>query len=329
MPEKPGNSSGYQKAVAADMERISVTGNDTIIYYTNHWPASREMHHFYIKRPGKLSFKRIWNLLKLRVSNEMVAKDIQKIVSGCSFSEIFCGETTLYRALRKAFPDKHLQVRFHNFYSVLVCRNTFLRYKLPLITRLNFFLLARLEKEILADTNVTPVFITKEELHFFRIIHPAREAYCWPVVPSTYSRPVHAPTPSKPLLVWFGGLSAHKSYGIQYFIKYILPALKKSLPEISFHLFGNGTEKLNNEARCIYGHGFYQGAGLPYGPEALYVNPDLLGGGVKLKIGDLLSAGVPFISTPFGVEGYHILSGENIMIAEIDNWVACIIEYYR
>jgi hypothetical protein len=300
-----------------------------VVYYTNQPPVSEKKNNIYIKRPGKLSIKRVRNLIQLRVSNELTQSDIHAYVPDQKYIDIFCGEITLYRALRQAFPNVHLQVRFHNFFSVLTCRNTFFRYKLPFITKLNFFLLTRLEREILSDRNVTPIFITKEEFNFFRVIHPAKQAYCWSVVKANYTQSTSELTAIKPIIVWFGGVSMHKSYSLRYFINHIFPQLKKPIPELSFHMFGKGTENLSDEAMHIHGHGFYEGTELPYGKEALYINPDLLGGGVKLKIGDLLEAGVPFISTPFGVEGYTIHSQANIIIAEIDSWRECILHYFR
>ena len=70
--------------------------------------------------------------------------------------------------------------------------------------------------------------------------------------------------------------------------------------------------------------------GLPLFP-AIYVNPDVIGGGIKLKLMNLMEEGVPFISTPFGFEGYsHDLMDDRFCIVEeMDRWADRIVSILK
>jgi hypothetical protein len=330
LPERPGLKSGYQIAVKADLERLCPGQNDTTICYVSDASVTERDNTLYkiVHRPASVSIKRLINLLSGRPGSELWGSDIRKFVKNQRYDSIFCGETTLYRGLKTLFPDSQLTVRFHNFFSASLLRNQFLQYNLPLQTRLNFYLIARLEKLILADHKVIPVFITKEEYAFFRFIYPAREAEVWTVTEAYYDGIVHPEKPAKPLIVWLGSLSTHKMYSLDYFINVIYDEVKKSIPDLEFHLFGRGTAGLNKPEKQIFGHGFYPGEGLPFGGKALFINPDLLGGGVKLKIKTLIQQGVPLITTPFGIEGYTIQRHDHLLIEDIQNWSKAIISYF-
>lgn len=64
---------------------------------------------------------------------------------------------------------------------------------------------------------------------------------------------------------------------------------------------------------------------------SLYINPDIIGGGIKLKLQTLIEAGVPFISSVFGFEGYShsIIDNRYIIVEEEANWVKKIIELIK
>jgi len=334
LPEQPGERSGYQKAVRADLDRLQPTTEDVVCCYaTAAGPPEQESSatpfaFIRIPRPPRYSLQRLANVCRGRVSGELALNELKKNIPVRQYSQIFCGEVTLYRALRKLYPRAPITVRFHNFFFVSTVRNEFLGYRLPLPTRLHFYLLGRLEKEILKDRLVTPVFITEEERRFFKMIYPRREAYAWGVTTSAeseYRKPI---VPDQPRLVWFGGLSAHKKYSLAYFIKRVYLPLRQSAPDVELHLFGAGTTEFDSPDDKVFGHGYFQGKGYPFEGNALFINPDLLGGGVKLKVDDWLRDGLPFISTPFGVEGYKITGNRNVVIEEIDQWGDAILRYF-
>jgi hypothetical protein len=93
-------------------------------------------------------------------------------------------------------------------------------------------------------------------------------------------------------------------------------------------MFGSGSKNWNDPAHGVIGHGFYDGDGLPLDGDALFACPDLLGGGIKIKVGDWLSWGLPIIATPFALDGYQLPQLNNMITAEIDDWEDAIIDYF-
>lgn len=84
---------------------------------------------------------------------------------------------------------------------------------------------------------------------------------------------------------------------IDWFVNKVLPIIQQTVSEIEFHLWGRRTEMYNNPSQKIFGHGFWVMEGFPCVEGTLYVNPDIIGGGVKLKLFSLIEKGIPFVST--------------------------------
>jgi len=92
---------------------------------------------------------------------------------------------------------------------------------------------------------------------------------------------------------------------------------------LEFHLYGKGTTDLNNTDNGVFGHGFYKGDGMPFKNEGLYINPDIIGGGVKIKLLSYFENGVTFLTSPFGYEGYpeDLIDNQYCFVKESHNWV--------
>jgi len=104
---------------------------------------------------------------------------------------------------------------------------------------------------------------------------------------------------------------------------------KKQNSKVEFHLWGKNTERYNNPINSIYGHGFYDGVDSVPLRDALYINPDIIGGGVKMKLLTYLESNVPFISSIFGFEGFpnDLIDGKYCMVVEEEEWVDTIISF--
>jgi hypothetical protein len=329
LPEYSGSDSGYQKAVAADLARLKPTSNDFIVYYSssqNTIPLLPNERVIY--RSKLLSSNRLKNTLTLRVSSELRSNQLRKITQSTTFDEIICGDVTLYRAIKALYPDQKMVVRFHNFFSLVLLRNAFLGFSLGWLQSLQFNLLKRLEKEILQDPQVTPAFITREDHTLFKLIYPNRLSMFWEVITLDNFFTSASQVPDRPIMIWLGGISQHKKYSLLYFIENVYKPLHKKYPVLELHLYGKGTEKIANESIGIQGHGYWSGSGFPFEKKALFINPDLLGGGIKLKIGDWLLNGIPFITTPFGMDGYTIAANEHLLIEPLENWFDAIQTYF-
>ena len=173
------------------------------------------------------------------------------------------------------------------------------------------------------DNNCRKIFISKEDQSYYTsMFGKSQDSEVWAFVPTKGEL---AWSTFKQKIVWFGGIDAHKKSSVDWFIKEVFFPLKKIVPKVEFHLYGAGTDFYNNEKNSIYGHGFFNGEGLPE-TNCLYVNPDIVGGGVKMKLMDLFREGVPFITTPFGFEGYesNLSDQKHCYVIEPNQWVETI-----
>ncbi|MCH2161508.1 MAG: glycosyltransferase [Phycisphaerales bacterium] len=324
LPVSPLGKGGYNTAVADDVSRLGQRDDDfTIIYPHPGQPLPDGVAT--IARPSKLSPLRFWNTLRLRTTTETTVAQIRAATGNRTFDEIFCGETTFYRSLRAMYPNQRMDVRFHNFFSLPRCRQEFRKYRIDPVFRLNLAMFARLEREICRDPLADPILIAHAERDFLQLQYPGRNIRVWNP-PIEVAKERKAPTVAR--LAYMGSLAHHQRDGMRYFIEQVMPALRANRPDIEFHMYGNGSEQWNNPQAGVHGHGFYDGEGFPLDGDALFICPDLLGGGIKIKVGDWLSWGLPFVTTRYGLDGYDLPELENVVVSELDEWAETIPAYF-
>ena len=325
LPVSPLGNGGYNTAVADDVKRLGgLTQDDHLIIYPHPGQPNPEGATL-IPRPSKLSPRRYLNLMRLRTSTETTAGQLKAAIGERTFDEIFCGEVTFYRGLRELFPGRRITVRSHNFFSLARARREFCKQKIGLVFWMNMTLFSRLEREILRDPLVDMIMIAEAERVFAQLMYPDREFQIWnPPVDIKQPRPA----PTTPRIAYMGSLASHQKFGMTYFVKEVMPAIRAERPAIEFHMFGSSSKPWNDPENGIFGHGFHEGDGPPLDGDALFACPDLLGGGIKIKVGNWLEWGAPIIATPFALDGYDLPELDNLLVAEIDDWKDRIIEYF-
>jgi hypothetical protein len=327
LPPEPGHRNGYSIGVAADLARLK-PGPDDLVLCLRH-PGAAPGRHGPGMPPNDARTK-ILNLLQGRSPFEISPSRLDQVLAADqrSFEEVFAGECIFYRAVRALFPRVPIQVRFHNCYSLVQYRQSLRRYPIGWQLALNIRFFSRLEKEVFADRNVASIFVTEEDLAYSRQVFSLRNAELWQVVdPHAFGRLDIRP-PTVPRLVFFGSASsAHTGAGVRFLCQRTFPPIRQGMNHCELHLFGNETEKYSRPSKGIFGHGRYEGAGLPCDGNGLFCVPDLHGCGIKLKIADLLKGGAPFISTPFGMTGYSLPAHPHVLVEELENWPARIVEY--
>jgi len=329
-PQSASDNNGYGIVVKSDFDRLKINPHkDKVIWYTTGGENLRYGHgDLIIKRPGSKNFNRFWKVLMGKPSSELISSQI-KTIAQYDIRYIFCGDTIAYRALRKQFPNSKIHVRFHNcFYRIKERLNIIdVRVDLKYKQVLNAF--SHLEKEIFSDSKMIPYFLCLEDQNFYETITGRNDSILWSVEVDENKRKT---TKDKmkygeiQYLIYFGGVDTHKKKSIDYFIQSTYPKIKNSCPGIQFHLFGYGTEQFNAPSKGIVGHGRYNGNGFPYLNNGLYINPDLTGGGVKIKVKSYLEHALRFISTPFGFEGYssEFINNEDCWVFPMDSWTTTI-----
>jgi hypothetical protein len=326
LPENPGHTSGYAKGVLADVNRLRPTDRDLVIVFTFDDTSAVPGGLVLPKDKGQTR-RRALNMLRRRATAEPLVSELGSLVAGRQFDEIFCGETIFYHPLKHLFPGRRMTVRFHNIFAMARYRQQFRRFPIGRMLQYNLEAFFRLEREIFTDPLVHSVFVTEDEQRYVRLAFPDLKCECWPNalnIRSGEPRPPEAPRAHR--LVYFGGMPSHTKPGVDYLVRSVFPKVRRLLPSLELHLFGSGTEGYGPSGEGIYGHGFFNGNGYP--SEGLYVVPDLLGIGIKIKVGDLVHDGRPFIVTPFGTDGYRLTESEHLMIADIDAWPERIHAYF-
>lgn len=126
-------------------------------------------------------------------------------------------------------------------------------------------------------------------------------------------------------LVWIGGISSHKKYSVIHFLKTF-----ENAGNFQIHLFGKGTLELSEKMQKehIHFHGFLEGNQLPFNGDAIFVNPDMYGLGVKYKLVNLIEKDVWILTTQEGITGYEHVNYPKFIIAPVDKWPTLLKELH-
>jgi GT2 family glycosyltransferase/glycosyltransferase involved in cell wall biosynthesis len=117
-----------------------------------------------------------------------------------------------------------------------------------------------------------------------------------------------------------------------WFCSKIMPRVLEQLPDAKLHIIGSKiTEDIRSLAdEHIIIHGYVERLEPFLQTSILSVAPLRYGAGVKGKITQSMSFGVPVVSTTIGAEGMHLTHGENILVADTPRQFAqCIVQLHR
>lgn len=119
-------------------------------------------------------------------------------------------------------------------------------------------------------------------------------------------------------LYFIGGYSHHPNQeALEWLVKEIHPRIKAQRPDITLHLIGEIPDavaaRYAGEGVVVHGHvvslqPFLTGCRIALAPL-------LSGAGVKGKINEAMSYGVPVVATPIAAEGMFLVDGQNALIA--------------
>jgi glycosyltransferase involved in cell wall biosynthesis len=118
----------------------------------------------------------------------------------------------------------------------------------------------------------------------------------------------------------FVGNMAHSpnADAVHYFMREIYPRIREAMPEVKVKIIGDDPageiRQYDSEQVSILGYvpeieGFYQ-------RSRVFIAPVRFGAGIKGKIGEALSYGVPVVTTSIGAEGFGLKHGVDVMIAD-------------
>jgi polysaccharide biosynthesis protein PslH len=122
-------------------------------------------------------------------------------------------------------------------------------------------------------------------------------------------------------LLHMGSLNWFPNYdGIRWFLNEVFPFVLKKTPSTKLYLYGGGIPKnftMSNDIKSsVVIMGFVDNIWQSISDKLLSIVPLRIGGGIRVKILELLASGQNIISTTLGAEGIPVEDGKDIIIAD-------------
>jgi len=139
-------------------------------------------------------------------------------------------------------------------------------------------------------------------------------------VPNIVPTVPRKPGNRKPVALFIGSfLWPPNANAMEWFTKDIWPKIHKQNPEARFHIVGNSPSEevlaLNN-INGVEVLGFVPETAPYLENAAVSVAPLLFGGGMKGKVNEALSYGLPVVATTIGGQGFHAENGTEMIITD-------------
>lgn len=132
---------------------------------------------------------------------------------------------------------------------------------------------------------------------------------------------IHEPAPDvgKPVLSFVGGF-AHdpNADAVLYFCSDILPLIQSDIPDVVFNVIGNSpppeVQALASDTVRVLG--YVPDTGPLLRSTLISVAPLRYGAGMKGKVGEAMSMGLPVVTTSVGAEGFGLTPNVNVLIGD-------------
>jgi glycosyltransferase involved in cell wall biosynthesis len=134
-------------------------------------------------------------------------------------------------------------------------------------------------------------------------------------------------------IMFIGGFQhAPNEDGVCYFVREIWPLIRPELPGVVFKIVGSKpTEPIRRlESSSVQIVGYVPDPSPYFEQSRVFVSPLRYGAGMKGKIGQSMSFGLPVVTTSIGAEGMLLVDGQNALIADApDDFARAVIRLYR
>jgi glycosyltransferase involved in cell wall biosynthesis len=134
-------------------------------------------------------------------------------------------------------------------------------------------------------------------------------------------------------LFFIGGFEHQPNIdAVQWFVKEVLPRVREAIPGVVFHVVGS---KPPDEVMSLAGDavnvvGYVPNPDPYFDGSRVFVSPLRYGAGMKGKIGQAMTYGLPVVTTSVGSEGLRLVDGENALVAdEPAAFADAVIRVYR
>ncbi len=133
-------------------------------------------------------------------------------------------------------------------------------------------------------------------------------------------------------ILFLGGFShPPNSQAVRFFANKVMPGVRKHLPDVHFDVVGQGAEDalagLSSESVRIVGH--VADLDEVMAKARVFVAPLLAGAGLKGKVVEAISRGLPCVLSSIAAEGTGLVEGVSCLIADsAPHWIDCILKLY-
>jgi glycosyltransferase involved in cell wall biosynthesis len=159
--------------------------------------------------------------------------------------------------------------------------------------------------------------ITDEERDLLLIEQPNADVEVLPNIHEIYPPRTHF-TQRKGLLFIGGFWHTPNEDAVIYFVKDILPRITEELPDIVFYIIGSnmpGSVRSLNSAN-VKPLGFVPDVAPYFESCRVFVAPLRFGAGMKGKVGQSVSHGLPVVTTQIGAEGMGLQDEKHLLVAD-------------
>jgi len=120
-------------------------------------------------------------------------------------------------------------------------------------------------------------------------------------------------------LLFIGGFAHSPNVdAVHYFLREIFPLVQQSIPGVRIHIIGSAMppDILAYHSDSVNVLGYVADVDVYFERARVFVAPLRYGAGMKGKIGQALSFGLPVVSTTIGIEGMNMTNGDECLIAD-------------
>lgn len=115
--------------------------------------------------------------------------------------------------------------------------------------------------------------------------------------------------------------------GVEWFIREVWPVIRSAHPHSEFHVAGRGLNReIWSSEAGVFNHGEVEDAA-SFGQQCdLLVVPLLRGAGIRVKIVESMSRGIPVASTTIGLHGLDLDDGECVLQSPPEQFASALVE---
>jgi glycosyltransferase involved in cell wall biosynthesis len=135
-------------------------------------------------------------------------------------------------------------------------------------------------------------------------------------------------------IVHIGNLDWFPNYdGLKWFLNEVFPSILNSFPDLELYIYGGGNFDKTEIPSAIKNNvvfvGFVENLWQNLSDKALAIVPLRIGGGIRIKIIELLAYGINILTTSIGKEGIAVENGKHILIADSkDEFIKQTVDFF-